>query len=57
MPLGRRGGDTGNKDLVAGTELYGPLWVKGAGLKNRKSHIAQFSTGTILRNGVDRGHQ
>src|SRR3972149_2007723 len=33
VPPGKHGGNLDNKDLVAGTVLYLPGWVKGAGLK------------------------
>ncbi|MGE5246838.1 MAG: acetamidase/formamidase family protein [Verrucomicrobiota bacterium] len=38
---GRHGGNLDNKDLVAGTVLYLPVWVKGAGFKTGDSHLAQ----------------
>ena len=38
---GKHGGNLDNKDLVAGTVLYLPVWVKGANLKNGDSHPAQ----------------
>lgn len=41
VPPGRHGGNMDNKDLVAGTVLYLPVWVKGAGLKTGDSHLAQ----------------
>jgi len=41
VPPGRHGGNMDNKDLVAGTVLYVPVWVKGAGLKVGDSHFAQ----------------
>jgi len=41
VPPGRHGGNMDNKDLVAGTVLYLPVWVKGAGLKTGDSHFAQ----------------
>ena len=41
VPPGRHGGNMDNKDLVAGTVLYLPVWNKGAGLKTGDSHIAQ----------------
>jgi len=41
VPPGRHGGNMDNKDLVAGTVLYLPIWVKGAGLKVGDSHFAQ----------------
>lgn len=41
VPPGRHGGNMDNKDLVAGTVLYLPVWIKGAGLKTGDSHFAQ----------------
>ena len=41
VPPGKHGGNMDNKDLVAGTVLYLPVWVKGAGLKTGDSHLAQ----------------
>ena len=41
VPPGRHGGNLDNKDLVAGTVLYLPVWVKGAGFKTGNSHLAQ----------------
>ena len=41
VPPGRHGGNMDNKDLVAGTVLYLPVWVKGAGFKTGDSHLAQ----------------
>ena len=41
VPPGRHGGNLDNKDLVAGTALYLPVWVKGAGFKTGDSHLAQ----------------
>lgn len=41
VPPGRHGGNMDNKDIVAGTVLYLPVWVKGAGLKTGDSHFAQ----------------
>jgi acetamidase/formamidase len=38
---GRHAGNLDNKDLVAGTVLYVPVWVKGAGFKTGDSHLAQ----------------
>ncbi len=40
-PPGRHGGNLDNKDLIAGTVLYLPVGVKGAGLKTGDSHLAQ----------------
>jgi len=40
-PPGRHGGNMDNKDLVPGTVLYLPVWVKGAGFKTGDSHFAQ----------------
>lgn len=41
VPPGRHGGNLDNKDLVAGTVLYVPVWIKGAGFKTGDSHFAQ----------------
>jgi len=41
VPPGRHGGNLDNKDLVQGTVLYLPVWVKGAGFKTGDSHFAQ----------------
>jgi acetamidase/formamidase len=41
VPPGRHGGNMDNKDLVAGTVLYLPVWVKGGLLKTGDSHLAQ----------------
>jgi acetamidase/formamidase len=41
VPPGKHGGNMDNKDLIAGTVLYLPVWVKGAGLKTGDSHLAQ----------------
>jgi acetamidase/formamidase len=41
VPPGKHGGNMDTKDLVAGTALYLPVWVKGAGLKTGDSHLAQ----------------
>jgi len=38
---GRHGGNLDNKDLVAGTVLYLPVWIKGAGFKTGDAHLAQ----------------
>ena len=40
-PPGRHGGNLDNKDLIPGTVLYLPVWVKGAGLRTGDSHLAQ----------------
>ena len=41
VPPGRHGGNMDNKNITAGTVLYLPVWVKGAGLKTGDSHFAQ----------------
>ncbi|MEW6721123.1 MAG: acetamidase/formamidase family protein [Thermodesulfobacteriota bacterium] len=41
VPPGRHGGNLDNKDLIKGTVLYLPVWVKGAGFKTGDSHFAQ----------------
>lgn len=41
VPPGKHGGNLDNKDLVAGTVLYLPVWIKGAGFKTGDSHLAQ----------------
>jgi acetamidase/formamidase len=41
VPPGRHGGNLDNKDLVAGTVLYLPVWNKGAGFKTGDAHLAQ----------------
>jgi acetamidase/formamidase len=41
VPPGRHGGNMDNKDLVAGTVLYLPVWRKGGLLKTGDSHLAQ----------------
>jgi acetamidase/formamidase len=41
VPPGRHGGNMDNKDLVAGTALYLPVLLKGAGLKAGDSHLTQ----------------
>ncbi len=41
VPPGKHGGNMDNKDLVAGTVLYLPVWVKGAGFKTGDAHLAQ----------------
>jgi len=41
VPPGRHGGNMDNKDITAGTVLYLPVGVKGAGLKTGDSHLAQ----------------
>jgi acetamidase/formamidase len=40
-PPGRHGGNLDNKDLIPGTVLYLPVWVRGAGLRTGDSHLAQ----------------
>ncbi len=42
VPPGKHGGNMDNKDLVAGTVLYLPVWVKGAGFKTGDAHLARF---------------
>ncbi len=51
-PPGRHGGNLDNKDLVAGTVLYLPVWVKGAGLRTGDSHLAQ-GHGEVDLNGLE----
>lgn len=41
VPPGKHGGNLDNKDLVAGTVLYLPVWNKGAGFKTGDAHLAQ----------------
>jgi acetamidase/formamidase len=41
VPPGKHGGNMDNKELVAGTVLYLPVHVPGAGLKTGDSHLAQ----------------
>ena len=41
VPPGRHGGNMDNKNLVQGTVLYLPVWVKGAGFKTGDAHFAQ----------------
>ncbi len=41
VPPGKHGGNLDNKDLVAGTVLYLPVHVKGAGFETGDSHFAQ----------------
>ncbi len=52
VPPGRHGGNLDNKDLVAGTVLYLPVWVKGANLKTGDSHLAQ-GHGEVDLNGLE----
>jgi acetamidase/formamidase len=52
VPPGKHGGNLDNKDLVAGTVLYLPVWVKGAGLKTGDSHLAQ-AHGEVDLNGLE----
>ena len=52
VPPGRHGGNMDNKDLVAGTALYLPVWVKGGGLKTGDSHLAQ-GHGEVDLNGLE----
>jgi acetamidase/formamidase len=49
---GKHGGNMDNKDLVAGTALYLPVWVKGANLKTGDSHLAQ-GHGEVDLNGLE----
>jgi acetamidase/formamidase len=49
---GKHGGNIDNKELVAGTVLYIPVWVKGAGLKTGDSHLAQ-GDGEVNLNGLE----
>lgn len=41
VPPGKHGGNLDNKDLVTGTVLYLPVWIKGAGFKTGDAHLAQ----------------
>ena len=41
VPPGKHGGNMDNKELVAGTVLYLPVHIKGAGLKTGDAHYAQ----------------
>jgi len=41
VPPGKHGGNMDNKNMVAGSVVYLPVWVKGAGLKTGDSHFAQ----------------
>jgi acetamidase/formamidase len=41
VPPGKHGGNLDNKDLVAGTVLYLPVWIKGGGFKTGDAHLAQ----------------
>lgn len=43
VPPGKHGGNFDNPDMVQGTVLYLPVWVKGAGFKTGDSHLAQAS--------------
>lgn len=52
VPPGKHGGNLDNKDLVAGTVLYLPVWVKGANLKTGDSHLAQ-GHGEVDLNGLE----
>ncbi len=52
VPPGKHGGNLDNKDLVAGTALYLPVHVKGAGLKTGDSHLAQ-GHGEVDLNGLE----
>jgi len=52
VPPGKHGGNLDNKDIVTGTVLYLPVWVKGAGLKTGDSHLAQ-GHGEVDLNGLE----
>jgi len=41
IPPGKHAGNLDCKEMVAGTVLYVPVWVKGAGVKTGDSHLAQ----------------
>jgi acetamidase/formamidase len=41
VPPGKHGGNMDNKDMVAGTVFYVPVWVNGANFKTGDSHLAQ----------------
>jgi len=47
IPPGKHAGNLDNPELVAGTVLYIPVWVKGAGFKTGDSHIAQTSESNV----------
>ncbi len=47
IPPGKHAGNMDNPDLVVGTVLYTPVWIKGAGLKTGDSHIAQTSEANV----------
>jgi len=49
---GRHGGNIDNKELTAGTVIYLPVAVKGAGLKTGDSHLAQ-GDGEVNLNGLE----
>ena len=52
VPPGRHGGNMDNKELCAGTVLYLPVQVAGAGLKTGDSHLAQ-GNGEVNLNAVE----
>lgn len=41
IPPGKNAGNLDCKELIAGTVLYVPIWVKGAGVVTGDSHLAQ----------------
>ena len=41
IPPGKHAGNLDCKELIAGTVLYVPVWVKGAGVVTGDSHLAQ----------------
>ncbi|MCL1926027.1 MAG: acetamidase/formamidase family protein [Syntrophorhabdaceae bacterium] len=41
VPPGKHAGNLDCKELIAGTVLYMPVWVKGAGLVTGDAHLAQ----------------
>ena len=52
VPPGRHGGNMDNKELTAGTVLYLPVHVAGAGLKTGDSHLVQ-GNGEVNLNAVE----
>jgi len=53
---GRHGGNIDNKEFVAGTVLYLPVGVKGAGFKTGDSHLAQ-GDGEVNLNALEGAYQ
>jgi acetamidase/formamidase len=52
VPPGRHGGNMDNKELVAGTVLYLPVWSEGGSLKTGDSHFAQ-GNGEVNLNALE----